>query len=64
MGSATIEKIHAVRVATISEGGVMIALDGQEDARIIAELPRDIATKLTMDLLAAGYGPTPRGGRA
>jgi hypothetical protein len=62
--SATVEKIARIRVATTSEG-VVLMMDGlAEDVRIVNDVPADLARQLCLDLIAAGYGPTQRGGRA
>lgn len=62
--TATIEKIARVRVAVAGDT-VLLALDGlKEDVRIVADLPRGVVEQLTLDLLAAGFGPAARGGRA
>jgi hypothetical protein len=64
--SATIERISKIAVAVSTEADrVLLSMDGlKEDVRIITDLPRAVAEKLTLDLIAGGFGPTQRGGRA
>ncbi|KIZ39052.1 MULTISPECIES: hypothetical protein [Rhodopseudomonas] len=64
MGNATAETLHRVRVAASRDGSVMIVGYGQEDAKIMLDCPEEIARQLTLDLIAAGYGPSQRGGQA
>lgn len=62
--SATVETIQKVRVASTGED-VLIAMEGlKEGVRVVLDFPREIAEQLTRDLIAAGYGPSQRGGRA
>lgn len=61
--SVTVERICKVTVApSVDADRVLIAQDGlEEDVRIVSDLPRDVAQKLTLDLIAAGFGPGKRG---
>jgi hypothetical protein len=64
--SCTVERVQKITVAVSTEADrVLLAMDGvKEDVRIITDLPRAIALQLTLDLIAAGFGPQQRGGRA
>lgn len=63
--STTVERISEVMVApSVEADRVLIAMAGlKEDVRIVSDLPRAVAQKLTLDLIAAGFGPN-RTGRA
>lgn len=57
---AEIEKIQAIRVMT-DDRDVALLMEGlKEDVRIVADLPREVAEKLTADLIAAGFATAAR----
>lgn len=62
--SATVEKIATIRVTTGEATAVLMMTGLEEGVRIVCDLNADLATKLCRDLIAAGFGPTQRGGHA
>jgi hypothetical protein len=60
---AEVEKIASIRVMT-DDRDVALMMEGlKEDVRIVCDLPREVAEKLTADLIAAGFATAVRGGR-
>lgn len=60
---SAIEKVHRIRVAPAADNTVLLACDGEEDTKIVLDMPQETARRLTADLIAAGFGPQ-RSGRA
>lgn len=63
--SATVERVNSITVAVSTDADrVLLSQEGvKEDVRVITDMPRAIAERLTLDLIAAGFGPN-RTGRA
>lgn len=63
--STTIERVNSIMVAvSVDADRVVLSQEGlKEDVRVITDMSRAIAQKLTLDLIAAGFGPN-RTGRA
>ena len=62
--SVTAERIAKIRVATTRDG-VVLMMDGvKEDVKVILDLDGEMTVQLTLDLIAAGFGPSRSGGRA